>query len=82
MEIKRGKDRVILTEEEAKILINARDILYDIHQDSSDDDLIAYSYAAANELNNFLSDMDIEVEIEQKEPTTKVVVVSLDEFEF
>lgn len=83
MEIKRGKDKLILTEEEAKILLNARELLEDIYQNASnDDELESYSHAALEELNNFLGDMDIEVEVRQTEPTTKVVIVSIEEFAF
>lgn len=83
MKIKRGKDKLILTEEEAKILLNARELLEDIYENASiDDELESYSQNALDELNNFLGDMDIEVEIEQKEPTIKVVAVSIEEFAF
>lgn len=83
MEIKKGRDKLILTEEEAKVLINARELLNDIYQNASEDDeLESYSHYGHEMLCNFLNDVDIEVEIKQKEPTTKVVVVSIDEFEF
>ena len=45
-------------------------------------DLETYSEVAVNELDNFLANMDIEVEIKQKEPAKEVVVISLNEFEF
>lgn len=83
MEIKKGRDKLILTEEEAKVLINARELLDDIYQNASDgDELETYSHDAHTELDNFLSWVDIDVEIKQEKPTTKVVVVSIDEFEF
>lgn len=83
MEIKKGRDKLILTEEEAKVLINARGLLDDIYQNASnDDELESYAHAALEELRNFLSDMDIEVGIEKTDPIKKIVVVSIDEFEF
>lgn len=83
MEIKKGRDKLILTEEEAKVLINARELLDDIYQNASEDDeLEVYARDAHTELENFLSYVDIDVEVKQKEPTIKVVVVSIDEFEF
>ena len=82
MEIKKCRERLILTEEEAKILIKARDLLENVYENAYGDDLETYSEVAANELNNFLADMDIEVEIKQKEPAKEVAVISLDEFEF
>lgn len=83
MEIKKGRDKLILTEEEAKVLINARELLDEIYKGSSDgDELETYSHDAHEELENFLSWVDIDVEAKQEKPTTEVVVVSIDEFEF
>lgn len=83
MEIKKGRDKLILTEEEAKVLINARELLDDIFSNASvDNELETYSESARDGLIDFLDTVDIEVKVKQTEPTTKVVVVSIDEFEF
>ena len=83
MIIKQGRDKLILTEEEAKVLINARELLNDIYQNASEgDDLETYSHDAHEELESFLNKMNIDVEVKQEKPTTKVVVVPIDEFEF
>lgn len=82
MEIKKGKDKLILTKADAKVLIYARELLYDIYQGSSDgDDLNTYSYSAYERLNNFLSCANIDIKGKQKS-STEVVIVSIDKFEF
>ena len=66
---------IILTEEEANTLLNARDILDAIYEDSDCDDPVeVYAKDARNEIESFLENCDVQVE---KKQATKTVLVAI-----
>ena len=70
---------IILTEEEANTLLNARDILNAIYEGVECDDPVEdYARDAKNEIVSFLENCDIQVEKKQATKTVLVAIVDLD----
>ena len=77
MELVQSKTKVILTEEEAKMLLGARELLDAIYQEvENDPDLEQYSRDARDEIGYFLDEMNIEVEVHKP---GKCIVVTINE---
>lgn len=78
MKLIRRNTTIILTEEEANTLLNARDILDAIYEDSDCDDPVEdYAKDAKNEIISFLENCDIQVEKKQATKTVLVAIVDL-----
>ena len=55
MKIENGKERVILTEKEATLLCIARNIIADIYDQATNDDILEYANNIVDDLDNLLS---------------------------
>ena len=55
MRIENGKEKIILTEKEAIILSTARNIIADIYDQASNDDILEYANNIVDDLDNLLS---------------------------
>ena len=78
MKLIRKNTTIVLTEEEAKHILEAREILDSIYEDCDYDDPVEdYARDAINEIDSFLDNCDVQVEKKQATKTMLVAIVDL-----